>query len=405
MRILFIGLNYAPEFIGIGPYSAGLAQSLAAAGHEVTAIVGRPYYPAWKAFPGSSAGWATTTEEGVRIVRCPHYIPAVPSGAKRLLHHASFAASALGPALRAALGARPDVVFTVAPSLMSVPVAWAAAKLAGAKLWLHVQDFEVEAAFATGLVEAGGGVAGAARWAENRLLGLADRVSTISPQMIAKLGEKHVPPARRYELRNWADDSIVFPPPHADNPYRREWNLGARKVALYSGNIANKQGLEIVIDAARLLAARDDLTFVICGQGPNRARLEALAEGLPNMRFADLQPIERMGDFLSLASIHLLPQLAGAADLVLPSKLTNMLASARPVVATALAGTGLADEVEGCGLVVPPGNAAAMAGAIARLLDEPALAAEFGQAALVRAKERWSRQAILARLDEALRAV
>jgi colanic acid biosynthesis glycosyl transferase WcaI len=402
MRILFVGLNYAPEFIGIGPYSAGLAQSLAAAGHEVTAIVGRPYYPAWQPFPGSSAGWAAASEEGVRIVRCPHYIPAAPTGAKRLIHHASFAASALVPVLRAALSARPDVVFTVAPSLMSVPVAWLAAKLGRAKLWLHVQDFEVEAAFATGLMDAGSGLAGAARWVENRLLGLADRVSTISPQMIAKLGEKGVAPARRYELRNWADDSIVFPVELADNPYRREWDLGARKVALYSGNIANKQGLEIVIDAARILAARDDLTFVICGQGPNRERLEALAAGLPNVRFADLQPSERMGDFLSLASIHLLPQLAGAADLVLPSKLANMLASARPVVATALAGTGLADEVEGCGLVVPPGDAAAMAGAIARLLDDEALAASLGQAALVRAKERWSRQAILARFGDAL---
>jgi colanic acid biosynthesis glycosyl transferase WcaI len=400
MRILFIGLNYAPEFIGIGPYSAGLAQSLAAAGHEVTAIVGRPYYPAWQPFPGSSAGWARATEKGVRIVRCPHYIPAAPSGAKRLLHHASFAASALVPALRAALGGSPDIVFTVAPSLMSVPVAWLAAKLGGAKLWLHVQDFEVEAAFATGLMDSGGGMAGTARSIENRLLSLADRVSTISPQMMAKLGEKGVLPAQRYELRNWADDSIVFPAALGENPYRQEWDLGARKVALYSGNIANKQGIEIVIEAARLLRERSDLVFVICGQGPNRARLEQLAEGLTNVQIHDLQPAARMGELLALAAVHLLPQIPGAADLVLPSKLTNMLRSGRPVVATAAPGTGLYAEVEGCGALTVPGDAAGFAEAIAALIDDPARRDELGHGAAARASERWSRSAILGRFEQ-----
>ena len=95
-------------------------------------------------------------------------------------------------------------------------------------------------------------------------------------------------------------------------------------VALYSGNIANKQGLETVIEAARQLAHRDDIVFVIAGEGPNRVALQKLAAGLGNVQFRDLQPAERMADFLSLASVHLLPQIVGAADLVLPSKLTNM---------------------------------------------------------------------------------
>ena len=405
-RVLIVGLNYAPEAVGIGPFTQGMAAGLAGSGFAVEAVVGKPYYPQWRAVSDhAGGGWIRSVENGVRIVRCPHYIPQTPTGLRRIVHLASFAAAALWPAVRAARrpkAERPGVVICIAPALLSVPVAWIAAKLAGARLWLHVQDFEVEAAFATGLVDGGGGLARLARGLENGLLRLADTVSTISPQMCAKLLTKGIDPTRVIEIRNWAN--APQPDPLEGASYRAEWGLGARKVALYSGNIANKQGIEILVEAARLLAARTDLAFVICGEGPNRARLEALAAGLGNVQFHDLQPAGRMGELLGLASVHLLPQIAGAADLVLPSKLANMLGSGRPVVATALAGTGLHAEVEGCGISVPPGDAQALAEAIAALVDDPVRSAQLGAAARVRAAERWSQPAVIARLAAALRA-
>ena len=161
----------------------------------------------------------------------------------------------------------------------------------------------------------------------------------------------------------------------------------------------------MLIEAARLLSGRGDIMLVICGQGPNRARLEELARGLDNLRFHDLQPMERVGDLLSLASLHLLPQIPGAADLVLPSKLTNMLASGRPVIATAEAGTGLYEEVEGCGLNTRPGDAAALADAIVTLIDNPDLRARMGRSGQERAVERWSMERIIDRLDGELAAL
>ena len=234
-----------------------------------------------------------------------------------------------------------------------------------------------------------------ARWAENRLLKLGDRVSTISPQMCAKLVAKGVAPDRVFEMRNWANARFA-PDPAGAEALRAEWNLDGRIVALYSGNIARKQGIEILVEAARLLQHRADIAFVICGEGPNRAELERLAAGLRNVQLHDLQPAARMGAMLTMADLHLLPQIAGAADLVLPSKLTNMLASGRPVIATCDPGTGLFAEVEGCGLVTPPGEAAALATAISTLADDPARRAELGKAAAERAVERWSKPAIIA---------
>ena len=403
--ILIVGLNYAPEMVGIGPYTAAMAQSLAARGHRVKAIVGKPYYPQWRAFGGYKVShWLPSVEEGVSLTRCSHYIPAQPTGFRRIAHLVSFALSALPVAIIAAFRQKPDLVICIAPALLSVPVAWLAARLARAKLWIHVQDFEVEAAFATGLVPSAGLAARLARSAENRLLALADRVSTISPQMCTKLAEKGVFVERIVELRNWADSSFL-PDPANGEAYRAEWGIGARHVALYSGNIANKQGIEILIEAAKLLAGRQDILFVICGQGPNHARLETLATGLANVQLHDLQPAPRMGELLALASVHLLPQIAGAADLVLPSKLTNMLASGRPVVATALPGSGLYGEVEGCGVCVPPGDAQALVTAVANLCDDAAQRAKFGENARNRAGKRWSREPIIGRMEREIEAL
>ena len=398
-RVLIVGINYAPEPVGIGPYTQGLAEALVAAGASVEAVVAKPYYPRWRTGPGYGALWHRSTEGGVRITRCPIYVPANPGGIRRIVHLASFALSALPVALNAALRAkarRPELVVVLAPALLSVLTAWLAARLAGARLWIHVQDFEVEAALATGLMGQAGPAARLARWLEARLLRLGDKVSTISPQMCAKLVEKGVPADSVFEMRNWSDARFA-PDAAGAAEIRREWGLAARKVALYSGNVARKQGIEILVEAARLLQARDDIAFVICGEGPNRAELERLAQGLSNVQLHDLQPAERMGAMLTMADLHLLPQIAGAADLVLPSKLTNMLASGRPVVATTEPGTGLYAEVDGCGSITPPGDAPSLARAIAALADDPQRRAELGAAARRRAAERWSKDAIIAR--------
>jgi colanic acid biosynthesis glycosyl transferase WcaI len=405
-RILIVGLNYAPEPVGIGPYTAGLAEELAARGHRVEVVAGKPYYPQWRADPAyAGGGWRKSDEQGVAVVRCPHYVPSEPGGFKRVVHLVSFALAALGPALRTALRgreARPNLVIVVAPALLAVPVAWLAARLAGARLWLHLQDFEVEAALATGLMQ--GPLVRLALWIEARLLRLADRVSTISPQMCARLQIKGVRPRRIAEIRNWSDARFA-PDRTGAELLRHEWNLGQRQVLLYSGNIARKQGIEVLIETARLLTHRDDLVFVICGEGPNRAALAELAAGLGNVQLHDLQPAGRMGALLELAALHLLPQIADAADLVLPSKLTNMLASGKPVIATTPPGSGLAAEVEDCGLVTPPGDAAALAAAIEALVADPARRAEFGEAGRRRAAERWSKHAIVDRFEAAMAAL
>ena len=105
--ICLVGLNYAPEPIGIGPYTQGWAEALAARGHRVRVICGVPYYPQWAPLTGYSEAFRRTIENGVEIMRVPHYIPANPTAARRLIHYASFPASAARGMRSAATFARP----------------------------------------------------------------------------------------------------------------------------------------------------------------------------------------------------------------------------------------------------------------------------------------------------------
>ncbi|KKB76088.1 hypothetical protein VW35_19420 [Devosia soli] len=394
MRILLLGLNYAPEPIGTARYTTGLVDALASRGHEVRVVAGQPYYPNWSSRPGYR-GWTKETRGTAEILRVPHVIPQKPTGRGRLIQHLTFALAALPHMLASAISWRPDCVIAIAPSLLAAPLVLMTAQLSGARSWLHVQDFELEAAMATGLVSRRPLIAKILGTIEKRLLQSFDRVSSISPAMCRRLLSKGVAAERISEHRNWAELAAIRAGQERSS-YRDLWQIETPHVALYSGAMGRKQGLDLIVEAARRLKGRRDLTFVVCGNGPYRGELEALARVLDNIRFQDLQPTERLGDLLSLATVHVLPQIAGAADLVLPSKLPNMLPSGRPVIATAAIGTGLFDEIAGCGIAVPPGDAEALAKAIGELCDDPLLAQKLGAAGRCRAEARWDGPTILA---------
>jgi len=406
MKILLYGINFPPELTGIGKYTGEMAAWLASRGHEVRVITAPPYYPGWAVGQGYS-GLRYKTEEwrGVRVLRCPLWVPRQPTGLKRLVHLMSFALSSM-PALLAHATWRPQVVWVVEPALFCAPTAALLARLCGAKAWLHVQDFELDAAFSMGLLR-GVRLRRIATSAECWLMRRFDVVSTISRRMHELLLRKGVDPLRANLAVNWVDmASFALPSPNGVSAYRKELQIApSQVVALYSGNMGGKQGLEILADVARLLVVSPNLVFVFCGNGTGRADLIARCNGLSNVRFLDLQPVNRLPDLLATADIHLLPQRADAADLVMPSKLTGMLASARPVVATAHAGTDLATVVETCGLVVAPENPKAMAQAINTLVKDQIMRETLGAAGYAYAHAHLDSEAVLGKFESDLQAL
>lgn len=404
MRLLISGTNCYPESIGIGKYTGEMAAWLVEHGHEVRVVAAPPYYPEWKIGAGYSS-WCYRRESvgGFVIIRCPLWIPARPSGLKRLLHLASFALSSFPVMLQQILW-RPDVVIVVEPPLMCAPAGWLVARLAGAKAWLHIQDFEVDAAFDMGILRSArlrSWVLAIERW----LMGGFDRISTISPKMCEKLIGKGVPSDNTVLFPNWVDLSQIVPQAD-DGRLRAELGIPANKVvALYSGNMGEKQGLEVLLEAAKLACSDARVQFVLCGDGASRQRLQAVYGDLSNVTWCPLQPIDRLSELLSMADVHLLPQRADVADLVMPSKLTGMLASGRPVLATAHRGTQVAEIVAQCGVVTPPGDAVALWQALQALAGMRDNRLELGLRARSYAENCLGRDAILGAFEKQLSKV
>jgi colanic acid biosynthesis glycosyl transferase WcaI len=404
MKILIYGLNYAPELTGVGKYTAEMAALLASRGHEVRVVCAPPYYPEWRVATGYvSWRYQHETRDGVSVWRAPLWVPARPGGLKRMLHLASFALSSLPLLVRQVLW-RPDAAMLIAPTLMCAPAALAFARIAHARAWLHIQDFEVDAAFDLGLLKSSR-VARVARWIESTLLRRFDTVSSITQQMSARLVAKGVKPARVVCLPNWVDVSTIFPLTRASD-YRRLLGIPAdQKVVLYSGNMGAKQGIETLANAAASLATRADLTFVFCGSGAAKESLLERCAGLTNCIFIPLQPADRLNELLNLADIHVLPQRGDAADLVMPSKLTGMFASGRAVVAMARRGTGLYEAVSPRGVVVPPDNVKALAAAITVLASDRERRAALGKAARNYAERALSPESTIATFEARLAAL
>jgi colanic acid biosynthesis glycosyl transferase WcaI len=267
---------------------------------------------------------------------------------------------------------------------------------------LHIQDFELDAAFELGMLKGRLLRYMAERWELATLRGF-ERVSTISTAMQRHAIAKGVATQKARLLPNWVDLEAVSPQTEeqrATNHYRRELGIHAdQRVLLYSGSMNKKQGLELLVEAIKRLADIPDLLWLLAGEGPSKGELAAATAGIANVRLLPLQPAERLSDWLNLADVHLLPQKAGAADLVLPSKLLGILASARPLVASSPMGSELGAIAEQAGLRVEPEDGAAFAAALRQLLTDGPLRKRQGLAARQLAEQRYSRDAVLGKLE------
>lgn len=401
--IAIVSINYAPEMTGIAVYTTGMAEHLAQTGHRVTVFTAFPYYPQWHKRAQDEGAWfRRENANAVALRRSYLYVPRRPGVVHRIVHELSFVA---GAALSYLLASRAAVTVVVSPPLfLGIPIALLA-RLKGSRVIFHVQDLQPDAAVDLGMIRQGR-VARALFAIERWTYGLAHCVSAISPSMLRRIARKGVPTHKLLLFPNWANDDLVTPLP-ASESLRAEWGLGERFVVLYAGNMGVKQGLDALLDVAALLRDEPDIVFVLVGDGGEKPALTERAQALrlDNVVFHPLQPMERLPRLLACADVSVIPQKPGVTDIVLPSKLPNLMSSARPVVAMADADTELHRVIEesGCGAVVPPGDASAMAGALLQLRASPAERASRGEAGWRYARERLSRNSVLGGFERWLR--
>lgn len=402
MKILIVSLNFYPEPTGIGKYTGELAAYLASQGHAVHVITTPPYYPHWKIQDGYHAlRYQKETWRGVEIQRCPLWVPRRPIGLTRLIHLVTFAISSL-PALMAELSWKPTVIMCIAPALMNAPFVLAFARLSRARTWLHIQDFELDTAVKLGLLPGGKWLAGLAARFEYALLNGFDHLSTISQRMLNHLHKKGISKNKTGLFPNWVDTTKIYPLGE-ENPLRASLGLPAEQlIVLYAGTMGKKQGLESLLDTARCLQDHSYIQFILCGDGVIRSELEIAAQGSSNVRFLPVQPTDGLNELLNMADIHVLLQKADAADLVMPSKLSGMLASGKAVIATAYPHTELGQVVGKVGFLVRPEDPVELGEAILELSASLAKRNELGKKGREYAVTHWDSISILMQFEQKL---
>ena len=385
MRLAVYSLNYWPEPTGIPYYNTGMCRWLAQRlGWQVSISTGLPHYPWWEVPAEYVArdyrnGRGDQHIDGVRIARVRHYVPAPPpSGAGRVRLDLSWLLATLWRG--ADQRHRPQAVVVVAPPfLVGLLGLWLARRWRVPVIY-HVQDLQIEAALELGMLPRA--LTTVLLAAERFILRRVDLVTTISPAMQAAITAKTATRRPVAMFPNWANTTTMRPWIGA-NRFRAAWSLpDDGQVVVYSGNIGRKQGLEILIRAAAKLPSR--VRVVIAGSGSERGELERLAaaEAPGRVLFQDLVAAADLPEFLSAADVHVIVQRGSVAGAVMPSKLINIMAVARPVVVTAIPDSDLAQAVEraGCGLVVAPENPAALAEGLTQALADPAMCARRGAA-------------------------
>lgn len=403
MNILIYGINFAPELTGIGKYTGEMAAYLRNKGHHLEVITAPPYYPQWRVAP-SYASWRYCREfwRDINVFRCPLWVPKKQTGFKRILHLFSFVLSS-APLVFVQATRKPDVILMIAPTLFSAPVTLLASWLTGAKSWLHIQDFEIDAALGLDILPIGSLFTSWLKTLETWLYQCFDHVSTISPRMMARLWEKGVPAYKTRLFPNWIDTEVIYPLSESGT-YRKELGFFDGEVVVqYAGNMGVKHGLEVLVESAKILTEESRIKFVLCGDGVALHGLKKRTSGMSNIYFIPLQPQERLNELLNFADIHILPQRPDAADLVMPSKLTGMLASGKPVIATAAPDTQIAQVIKRVGLVVQPGDSFALANAIRRLASDQKLRKNLGSKGRDYVIEHWEKRKVLSSFNVSLK--
>jgi len=373
MRILIYGINYSPELTGIGKYTGEMGSWLAGRGHDVHVVTSMPYYPEWEVhdkYKGKT--WFTEIIDGAKVHRVPLYVPKEVNSKKRIIHEFSFVASILPWWLRFLFSKKFDVVFCPAPPfhLGFFPMLYS--KLRGVPMISHVQDLQVDAAKELGMIN-NKAFLNLMFSIERLILKNSTRVSTISLGMELKIAAKGVSPQKQIMFPNWVDENNIKPLPK-EQSLRAEFGISLDdKVVLYSGNLGEKQGLEGIIDVAETYQDRSDVYFIIVGSGGAKEKLEQMVKdkNLTQVKFYPLQPYEKLSALLATADVHLVLQKKSAADLVMPSKLTGILAAGGCAIVTAEPGTSLYTIMHqyNMGILCEPENMASLSDSIDKAIN------------------------------------
>jgi len=386
VKIVLLTQYYPPEVGAPQARLSHLARVLVERGHEVTVLTAMPNYPQGRIYPGYGGFFRQEWDAGVRIIRTGIYPTKRLDLFRRLLSYFSFMLSSV------LIGGwhvgRADFLMTESPPIFLGISGYLLSRWKRARWIFNVSDLWPESAVRLGIARRGLALR----------LGVALEsfcyrhawLTTGQSRSILQSIHERFPDVQTFHFSNGVETER-FRPDCAPTDSRRALANGAGCVAVYAGLHGLAQNLFQVLEAAELLQDLTDFRVVLIGDGPEKEQLvlRARAKAITNVSFLDTVPASSAPALLGAADIFIVPlktHLPGAV----PSKLYEAMALGRPVV---LSAEGEAAEIvrsSEAGIVVSPGDACALAGALRYLATNGAERARMGEA---------GRRAVMASFD------
>jgi colanic acid biosynthesis glycosyl transferase WcaI len=366
MNITILSLIFPPE-TGSARRVGELAEHYAHQGHNVTAVTGFPTYPKGTLYPGHSKKLLLRERLRERLVLTRVWLYTTPrreSTIRRLLHYATFTITSF---FGACVSNKPDVIYVVSHPFFLGLTAMLIRLFRGGKVVLDVQDSWPEAPIALGVIRQRR-LVGFLVWLEQVVYSGADAIITLSPEMAENLVNRGADAAKLRVVYNWVN--LQRYAPMEDSALRRRLGLEGEFVILYAGNIGKPQGLDTVIEAARMTANDAAVRYVIIGDGAEKENLRLLANsyGLTNVLLLPSVSEEEVVTYLGMADallVHLtsMPHRRG----VVPSKVQIYMGIGKPLLLGAVGAPARLVTDAGCGVVFEPDNPQELARAVLRI--------------------------------------
>lgn len=392
-RIWVISELYYPEDTSTGYYLTRIAEGLAESTTDpVRVLCGRPNYAA----RGQKVS-STETHRGVQIERCWSTTWNKDRLPLRIINLLTLSLSMfLLAAWRFRRGDR--VLVVTNPPLLPFVISWAC-RLRRARCVLLIHDVYPNVAVAAGLLRSSSFVTRFLNRVVARLYRSVEHIVVLGRDMRDLVLQK-LPPGddRARIIPNWADTDLVQPRT-GENRILREFGLLDKFVVQYSGNMGRSHNLEAIVGCAKALRHREDIHFFLSGSGAKKPWLSRIVreQKLKNVTVADRRPRGDLPELLTAGDVALITFVPGMAGISVPSRLYNMLAAGKPILALADPDSELALVIgeENVGLVIPPGDVAAFQRAILDLAAQPSRREEMGRRARQAAESTYQFHKIL----------
>jgi colanic acid biosynthesis glycosyl transferase WcaI len=404
VRVLFVTAHYPPDLGALATRARELACAWASAGHEVHVLCGMPSHPTG-VVPPQWKGKLRSDEivDGVHVHRTWVYATPNAGRVRRSAAFASFAASAL------LIGERrlpdPDVVLATSPQFLTAVAGALIARRRDRPFVLEIRDLWPRSIWEVGALPRRHPLIFALERVERWLYREADEIVVVTRSFRGEIA-RHLP-GRAAESIPVVPNGVRldrFDPALDGRAARARLGLPLDgTIALYAGTHGMAHGLGTVIEAAR---RAPEVHFVLVGEGACKAALVEQARGVPNVRFVDGLPAERMPELYALADVCLVPlRDLPLFETVIPSKMFEIWAMERPLVLGVRGEAAALAADSGAAVVVPPEDPGALADAVRGLASDPAAARELGRAGRRFVAENYDRDALAGRYAALLERV